>query len=165
MPGSETLLSEADRLIYTDKLTAMAEPLSTGGKLGRAAGQLFNAARHAGKPALRTSAAAAGRSLTFSGIATSAPVKLGAGKRLVRQFTAHIALTLRLLGYQLGGILFLAFALAFGWHGLTVWRHLPPRIGLAGERMAFLQMGIGLLFAYFGLSSWFKSAALRRNVK
>ncbi len=144
----------------------MVEPLSTGGQLGRAAGKLFNAARRAaGDPGLREKAAAAGHSLAASGIAAGAPVKLGAGKRLFRQFTAHIMLALRLLGYQLGGVLFFAFALAFGWHGLTVWRHLPPRIGLAGERMAFLQMGIGLLFAYFGLSSWFKSAALRRKDK
>ena len=148
----------------------MAEPLSTGGQLGRAAGKLFNAARRAaGDPALREKAAATGqaasRSLASSPIAPTAPVKLGAGKRLFRQFTAHISLALRLLGYQIGGVLFLAFALAFGWHGLTVWRHLPPSIGIAGERMAFLQMGIGLLFAYFGLSSWFKTAALRRKGK
>jgi hypothetical protein len=141
----------------------MAESLSRGGQWGRAAGQLFNAARRAAQhPHVRHAAQAAGQTLAASVVSPEAGRKVSAGRRLARQCAAHLALGLRQLGYQIGGILFLLFALAFGWHGFTLARHLPSA---ANARMAYVQMAIGLLFAYFGVSSWFKSAALRRRVK
>lgn len=82
-----------------------------------------------------------------------------AGGALLRQVFGHLGAALRQIGLRVMGVLFLVFALVFGYHGFVAWRHLPPR---SAPAMPWMEMGMGLIFAYFGLSSFFRALHGRR---
>ncbi len=73
---------------------------------------------------------------------------------LARQVFEHVTAALRQIGLRIMGVLFFTFAMVFGYHGFAAWRHLPPQ---SGATMPWVEMGLGLVFAYFGLSSFFRA--------
>ncbi len=82
-----------------------------------------------------------------------------AGQTLLQQVFGQLLAALRQIGLRIMGVLFLTFALVFGIHGFTSWRHLPPN---ANPAFPWILMGLGLAFAYFGLSSFFRALQGKR---
>lgn len=110
-------------------------PASLSGRAGRGAARLFSRRKDYGQNLGRASRAAS------------------------RRFFAHVGAALRQLGLQMSGVVFLLFALSFGFEGLRTWYHLPPH---SASRVPMYEGGVALLFLYFGVSSFLRAAQTRR---
>lgn len=119
----------------------MPAPTTPGARLGRAAATLLQGRRPA-----------------------DASVRAGNGvwrKSLARGWAAlgrSLGRALHRLGLQLSGVAFLVFALAFGSAGLSGWwnahPHARPGANLTSlPPLAGVELGLGLLFLYFGVSN------------
>lgn len=80
-----------------------------------------------------------------------------AGGLAGRRFLSHLGSVLRQIGLQLTGVAFLFFAAEFGLHGLQAW-HAAQQHHVDQANGALLKLGLAVLFAYFGISSFFRAA-------
>lgn len=149
---------------------------STGARLGRAAARIWRARQSAHQapivPAMaqwgRAAGNAAGKRLASP--STRAPgalsTALGRGRR---RLWAHCANVVQRLGLQLASVMFLFFACGFGFAGVKSWMadHVHHGMQLSSSATAmssttWLELGLAVLFAYFGVSSWLRAAARQR---
>ncbi|MGN6591362.1 MAG: hypothetical protein ACTHJX_00515 [Terriglobales bacterium] len=88
------------------------------------------------------------------------PVARSLGRGL-RHFAGRCGNVFAHLGLQISAVLYLAFALSFGFAGWKGWRadHLHP--GAHASAATQLELGLTLVFLYFGLSSLLRAAARR----
>jgi hypothetical protein len=78
-----------------------------------------------------------------------------AGRALIR----NLAAALRQIGLQIFGVVFLFFAIGFGYHGIREWHQFQLHGGR--NTLAITELGLALLFAYFGISSFARAANVR----
>jgi hypothetical protein len=77
-----------------------------------------------------------------------------------RAILSNLWSVLRQLALQGTGIVFLLFASAFGFHGIEQYR--AAHLHGGSSSMALLEIGVCLLFGYFGITSFFRASQLRR---
>jgi len=80
-----------------------------------------------------------------------------AGAAAGRKLFLHVGSVLRQISLQLVGVAFLFFAIEFGVHGLHAW-HVAQQHHVENANGALLKLGLAVLFAYFGISSFFRAA-------
>ena len=100
-----------------------------------------------------------------SGALTSGPAPArppgslaAATRKATRHLFGTVAALFRQLALQVTGCIFLVFAFTFGYEGFRGWRRLPEH---SHAQLPYLEMGIGLLLAYFGISSFFRAHSRR----
>jgi Na+/phosphate symporter len=69
-----------------------------------------------------------------------------------RNFLRHLGAALRQIGLQIFGVVFLFFALGFAYHGVRELRSFQLHGG--NNSLAAIELGLALLFTYFGISSF-----------
>ncbi|HET9784869.1 MAG TPA: hypothetical protein VFP94_07930 [Terriglobales bacterium] len=81
--------------------------------------------------------------------------------RGLRHFARRCGSVFAHLGLQISAVLYLAFALSFGFAGWKGWRadHLHP--GAHASAATQLELALTVVFLYFGLSSLLRAAARR----
>ncbi|MGH9467036.1 MAG: hypothetical protein ACRD1Y_06745 [Terriglobales bacterium] len=152
----------------------MSPERTTGAKLGRAAAMLWRQRQRLQQAPLQSAAARLGRAAgTLGGEKAQAhartPGALGAAFRSGRRaLWAHAGNALGRLGLQVSAVLYLIFAVGFGWAGVNGWMadrthlHIPVSTSLTQASGATqFELALAVIFAYFGISSLLRAAARR----
>lgn len=74
-----------------------------------------------------------------------------------RRMVGHVWGVARQLTLQIVGVTFLFFAAGFAYHGLMQWRRFEHQGG--PHSLALTETVLAVLFAYFGISSFFRAGA------
>lgn len=76
-----------------------------------------------------------------------------------RRLAVHVLTLVRQLALQMFGIVFLVFAISIGYHSILDWRAL--RLHGGSNTLPMIESVLTILFAYFGVSSFFRAAQSR----